>query len=68
LRSEKSVDNQVVDLEVDYAEEEELKSEEGDNQKERDVEPSTITPVVEEPPRAFMLKAPYLERLQAPKK
>jgi hypothetical protein len=67
LRSGKRVDNQVVDLEVDHAEEEEQKVEEGDNQKEGDAEPSTVTPVVQDPPRALVLKAPYLERLQAPR-
>jgi hypothetical protein len=62
------VDNQVVDPEADHAEEEEPKGEKGDNQKERDVEPSTVTLVVEEPPRTFVPKAPYPERLQVPKK
>jgi hypothetical protein len=68
LRSRKRVDNQVVDLEADHAEEEEPKGEEDDNQKEGDTEPSIVTLVVEEPLRAFVPKAPYLERLQAPKK
>jgi hypothetical protein len=67
LRSGKRVDNQVVDLEVDHAEEEEQKEEECDNQKEGDAEPSMVTPVVKDPPRALVLKAPYLERLQAPR-
>jgi hypothetical protein len=49
------------------AEEEEPKDEEGDNQKEGDAEPSTITPIVKEPPRALVPKAPYPERLQAPR-
>jgi hypothetical protein len=62
------VDNQVVDLEADHVEEEELKGEEGENQKEGDAEPSIVTLVVEEPPRAFVPKAPYPERLQEPKK
>jgi hypothetical protein len=43
------------------------KGEEGDNQKEGDVEPSTITLVVKEPPKTSIPKAPYPERLQAPK-
>jgi hypothetical protein len=43
LRSGKKVDNQVVDPEADHAEEEEPKGEEGDNQKEGDAEPSTVT-------------------------
>jgi hypothetical protein len=69
------VGNQVVDLEADHvdqeadhAEEEEPKGEEGDNQKEGDDEPSIVTLVVEESPRAFVPKAPYPERLQAPNK
>jgi hypothetical protein len=61
------VGNQVVDPETDHAEEEEPKGEEGDNQNEGDAEPSTVTHVVKEPPRAFVPKAPYPERLQAPK-
>jgi hypothetical protein len=44
------------------------KGEEGDNQKEEDVEPSIVTPVIKEPPRLFVPKAPYPERLQTPKK
>ena len=42
--------------------------EESGNKEERDVEPSTATPIVEDPPRSFVPKAPYLEILQAPKK
>jgi hypothetical protein len=61
------VDNKVVDPEADHAKEEVPEDEEGDDQKEGDVEPSTVTPVVKEPPRALVPKAPYLERLQAPK-
>jgi hypothetical protein len=67
LRSGKRVENQVVDPEADHDEEEEPKGEEGDNQKEGDVEPSIVTPIVEKPPRALMPKAPYPERLQVPK-
>jgi hypothetical protein len=67
LRSWKRVDNQVVDPEANHVEEEEPTGEEGDNQKEVDVEPSIVTPIVEEPPRALVSKAPYPERLQAPK-
>jgi hypothetical protein len=75
LRSGKRLNNQVMDLEanhvepgVDHDEKEEQKGKEGDNQKEVDVEPSTVTPVVKEPPRSFVPKAPYPERLQSPKK
>jgi hypothetical protein len=67
LRSGKRVDNQVVDPEADHAEEEEPKEEESDNQKEGDAEPFMVTPVVKEPPRVLVPKAPYLERLQAPR-
>jgi hypothetical protein len=67
LRSGKRVDNQVMNPEADHAKEEEPKGEEGDNQKEGDAEPSTVTLVVKESLRAFVPKAPYLERLQAPK-
>jgi hypothetical protein len=67
LRSEKRVDNQVMDPEADHAEEEEPKGEKGDNQKEGDAEPSIVTSIVEEPTRALMPKAPYPERLQVPK-
>ena len=44
------------------------KGEEGGNKEKRDVEPSTTIPIVEDPPRSFVPKAPYPERLQAPKK
>jgi hypothetical protein len=67
LRSGKRVDNQVVDLEADHVEEKEPKDEEDDNQKEGNAEPSTVTLVVKEPPRALVPKAPYPERLQAPR-
>jgi hypothetical protein len=67
LRSGKRVDNKVVNPEEDDAEEEEQKEEKGDNQKEGDVEPSTVTSVVKEPPRALVPKATYPERLQAPR-
>jgi hypothetical protein len=67
LRSGKRVGNKVVNLEADHVEEEKQKEEEGDNQKEGDAEPSTITPVVKEPPRALVPKAPYPKRLQAPR-
>jgi hypothetical protein len=42
---------------------EEQKEEDGDNQKEGDAEPSIVTPVVKEPPRALVPKAPCPERL-----
>ena len=39
-----------------------------DNKEKRDVEPSTVTPIVNDPPRSFIPKAPYPDRLKAPKK
>jgi hypothetical protein len=76
LRSGKRVDNKVVNpeeaeeeeqKEEEQKEEEEEKEEKGDNQKEADAEPSIVTQNLKEPPRAFVPKAPYPERLQAPK-
>jgi hypothetical protein len=67
LRSGKRVDNKVLNPKADHAEEEEPNGEEGDDQKKGDAEPSMVTPVMKEPPRALVPKAPYLERLQAPR-
>jgi hypothetical protein len=50
---------------TDLARQEETKS---DNKEERDAEPSTVTPIEKNLPRLFVLKAPYPERLRAPKK
>jgi hypothetical protein len=54
--------------ETDHVEKEDKKCEEGDNWKEGDAKPSTLTPVIKEVPRSFVPKALYPERLQAPKK
>jgi hypothetical protein len=74
------VDNHVAEPESDHAEPEAdhevepkaapvgQEKKESDNKEEKGVEPSTITPIVNDPPRSFVLKAPYLERLKAPKK
>jgi hypothetical protein len=69
------VDNQVVDPEADHAEleaglagKEGQEGKEGDHKREGDAEPSTVTLVVKEPPRLFVPKVPYPERLQVPKK
>jgi hypothetical protein len=59
------VDNHVVDPEVDTAGQE---KEANGNKEERDADPSTATPVVKDPPRSYVPKAPYFERLQVPKK
>ena len=42
--------------------------EESGNKEEKYAEPSTATPIVKDPHRSFMPKAPYPKRLQAPKK
>jgi hypothetical protein len=73
LRSKKQVDNQVdepkaVDEAVpttDLAEKEEKKS---DNNEKKDAEPSTVTTPEKDLTRSFVPKAPYPERLRAPKK
>jgi hypothetical protein len=73
LRSGKQVDNQVKEPEVvdeavpaaDHAEQEETKS---DDKEKKDAEPSTVTPIVKDLTRSFVPKAPYPERLRAPKK
>ena len=60
LRSERQVDNHVVDLEVDIAGQE---GEENGNKEERDAEPSTTTPIVKDPPKTFVLLWNYLPNL-----
>jgi hypothetical protein len=68
LKSGKQVDNQVAKPEVDLVGKEGQEGKEGDNKEEKDDEPSTVTPIVKEPPRSFVPKAPYPNRLLAPKK
>jgi hypothetical protein len=65
LRFGRQVGNQVVKPKVDLAGQE---GEEGNNKKERDADPSTVTPIVKDSPRSFVPKALYHERLKAPKK
>jgi hypothetical protein len=73
LRSGKQVDNQVKEPEVvdeavpaaDHAEQEETKS---DDKEKKDAEPSTVTSPEKDLTRSFVPKAPYPERLKAPKK
>jgi hypothetical protein len=65
LRSGKQVDNQVVHPEENPA------AQEGQGSRsveKRDAEPSTLAPTIETPPRSFIPKAPYPDRLLAPKK
>jgi hypothetical protein len=73
LRSGRRVDNHVAEPEADHeakpiidlAKQEEKES---DKKGTTDVEPSTVTPMDNNPPRSFVPKAPYPERLRAPKK
>jgi hypothetical protein len=65
LRSGRQVDNQVVLPEENPAAQE---GQESGSTEERDDEPSPATPIIEIPPRSFVPKAPYPDRLLAPKK
>jgi hypothetical protein len=66
LRFGKQVNNQVVDPKTDHVEpkadligkEGQKGKEDDNNKKEGDADPSTVTPVVKEPPRSFVPKAP----------
>jgi hypothetical protein len=65
LRSGKQVDNQVVHPEENPA------AQEGQGSRsveKRDAELSTLAPTIETPPRSFIPKAPFPDRLLAPKK
>jgi hypothetical protein len=73
LRSGRQVDNHVAEPEIDHEIEPKAalvgqEEKESDNKEERGVEPSTVTPINKDPPRSFILNAPYPERLKAPKK
>jgi hypothetical protein len=65
IRSGRQVDNQVVELEANLAKQE---GEEGDKKEEIYAKPSIVTPIIKDPPRSFVPKAPYPERLKALKK
>jgi hypothetical protein len=65
LRSGREVDNQVVLLEENLAM---PHGQDSGNKEERDEEPSKAIPIVDDPPRSFVPKAPYPDRLLAPKK
>ena len=65
LRSGRQVDNQVVEPKTDPARQE---GEESGNKEEKDAKPSIATSIIKDPPRLFVPKAPYPERLQDPKK
>jgi hypothetical protein len=80
IRSGRQVDNHVAEPKSDHAEPETnhvvepkaalagQEEKESDNKEERGAKPSTVTPIVNDPLRLFILKAPYPERLKAPKK
>ncbi|XP_059438721.1 uncharacterized protein LOC132171426 [Corylus avellana] len=59
------MDNQVVEQEEDTTGQE---GEECGNKEKRYADPSIATPIIEDPPRSFMPKAPYPKRLQALKR
>jgi hypothetical protein len=65
LRSGGQVDNKVGQEEEDLVM---PQSKESGRDKEGEVEPSRAIPTVEDPPRSFVPKAPYPERLRASKK
>jgi hypothetical protein len=65
LRSRRQVDNQVVLLEENPFV---PQGQESGNNEEKDAEPSKATPIIENPPRSFVPKVPYSDRLQAPQK
>ena len=62
--AEKGADHEE-EPKADHARQEEKES---DNKEKRDAEPSTVTPIVNDPTRLFIPKALYPERLKAPKK
>jgi hypothetical protein len=65
LRLGKQVDNQVIHPEENPAAQEGQGSR---SAEKKDAEPSTATPTIEIPPRSFIPKAPYPDRLLPPKK
>jgi hypothetical protein len=65
LRLGKQVDNQVVHPEENPAAQE---GQESRSVEKKDAEPSTLAPTIETPPRSFVPKAPFPDRLLAPKK
>jgi hypothetical protein len=72
LRSGRQVDNHVAEPESNHEEPKAApagqEEKESDNKEEKGAEPSAVTPIVNDPPRSFVPKAPYPERLKAPKK
>jgi hypothetical protein len=73
LKSRRRVDNHVVEPEANHEAEPTTnlarqEEKESDNKEKRDAGPSIVTPIDKDPPRSFVPKAPYPERLRAPKK
>jgi hypothetical protein len=73
LKSGRRVDNHVAQPEADREAEpttdlERQEEKESDKKETTDVEPSTVTPMDNDRPRSFVPKAPYPERLRAPKR
>jgi hypothetical protein len=65
LRSGRQVDNQVA---MPKEATEATKDEENREKPERDLGPNTVIPIAKESPQKFVPKAPFPERLTAPKK
>jgi hypothetical protein len=65
LKLGRQVDSKVVQEEEDPIV---LQGKESERDKGGKVVPSRAIPTVEDPPRSFVPKVPYLERLKAPKK
>jgi hypothetical protein len=65
LRSGRQVDNQVV---LPGENPSVPQGQESGNNEERDAEPTKATPIIENPSRSFVPKAPYPDKLQAPQK
>jgi hypothetical protein len=65
LRSGRQVNNKEVQEEEDSVV---LQGKESGRDKGEKAEPSRVIPTVGDPPRSFIPKAPYAERLKAPKK
>ena len=73
LRFRRRVDNHVAEPEADHEAEPTTdlarqEEKESDNKEKKDSKPSTVTPIDKDLSRSFIPKAPYLERLKAPKK
>ena len=68
LRLGRQVNNHVVEPEVEPAGQEGQEGEESGNKEERDVEPSTATPIMKDPLWSFVLRCPILKDYKRPRK